>query len=188
MQMDRVFHEVADLRSSRSSLREPDEGPIDTWSGFSLNDDANDHVPLMRLLAGYGHPPTIAKLKRVAAMPVDKPGREGDCLIAQAILADVTSTPPAVAAAPVTPMAAPMAPVAPQVVYLPAPAQPPAPVALPAPVESSNGAAPTTTGQAIGALFDALESMRLADALPIEARAPLAALISVLQTKNGATL
>jgi hypothetical protein len=186
MQMDRVFHEVADLRTSRSSLREPDEGPIDTWSGFALNDDANDHVPLMRLLAGYGHPPTIAKLKRVAAMPVDKPGREGDCLIAQAILADVTSAPPAVAAAPVMPMAAPAAaPVAPQVVYVDRPVAA-APVALPAPVESSNGAAPID--EVIAALYRALDQLRLADAMPIEARAPMQALIQVLSTKNGTQL
>lgn len=181
-QMDRVFHEVSDLRESRSPLREPDEGPKDTWSGFGLNTDGSEHVEICKLLAGYGHPPTIAKLKRVAAMPVDKPGREGDCLIAQAILADVTSAPAPVAAAP---MVAPVQP--PQVVYVDRPAAA-APAALPAPVESSNGAAPTTTGQAIGALFDALESMRLADALPIEARAPLSALISVLQTKNGSQL
>jgi hypothetical protein len=42
-----------------------------------------------------------------------------------------------------------------------------------------------TTGQVIGRAYDALQELRLADALPIEDRAPLAALIAVLQTKNG---
>lgn len=42
-----------------------------------------------------------------------------------------------------------------------------------------------STGQLIGRAYDALQDLRLADALPIEDRAPLAALISVLQTKNG---
>jgi predicted chitinase len=45
-----------------------------------------------------------------------------------------------------------------------------------------------TTGQVIGKAYDALEALRLADALPIEQRAPLAALIAVLQTKNGSEL
>lgn len=45
-----------------------------------------------------------------------------------------------------------------------------------------------STGEAIGQLYTALESLRLADALPIESRAPLAALISVLQTKNGSDI
>jgi hypothetical protein len=49
----------------------------------------------------------------------------------------------------------------------------------------SNG---DSTGAVIGRAYDALEALRLADALPIEGRAPLAALISVLSTKNGASL
>jgi hypothetical protein len=186
-QMDRVFHEVADLRISRSSLREPDEGPLDTWSGFALNDDANDHVPLMRLLAGYGHPPTIAKLKRVAAMPVDKPGREGDCLIAQAILADVTSAPPAVAAAPVTPMTAPVAPVAPQVVYVDRPVAA-APAALPAVVAEPPASTDKSMGDVVKTIVDAVEQLKLADALTIQDRATLAASIKILEMKNGAQI
>jgi hypothetical protein len=71
--------------------------------------------------------------------------------------------------------------VAPQVVYVDRP------VAAPAVVEqSSNGQ--ESVGQIIGAAYDALQKLRLADALPIEDRAPLAALISVLSTKNGAAL
>jgi hypothetical protein len=50
-----------------------------------------------------------------------------------------------------------------------------------------NGYEPTT-GDIIGQVYDALEQLRLADALPIEQRAPLAALIAVLNTKNGSQL
>ena len=46
----------------------------------------------------------------------------------------------------------------------------------------------STTGQIIGRAYDVLNELRLADALPIEERAPLAALIAVLQTKNGSQL
>jgi hypothetical protein len=40
----------------------------------------------------------------------------------------------------------------------------------------------------IGQAYDALQKLRLADALPIEDRAPLAALIAVLNTKNGSNV
>jgi hypothetical protein len=61
---------------------------------------------------------------------------------------------------------------------------------LPA-VPATNGSAPDKpkeTGEVIGNLYKALDELRLADALPIEGRAPLAALISVLQTKNGSQI
>jgi hypothetical protein len=174
-QVDRVFHEVADLRVSRSPVREPDEGPKDTWSGFGLNTDGSQHLEICKILAGYRHPPTIALLQRVAAMPADKPGREGDCYIAQAILAEALATP----ATPVAAVAE-VAPAQPQVVYLPAPVGPSGPAAEQTP--------PSSTGQIIGQAYDALEALRLADALPIESRAPLAALIQVLSTKNGSQL
>lgn len=176
-QIDRVFHEVADLRTSRSPLREPDEGPKDTWSGFGLNTDGSEHLEVCRLLAGYGHPPTIALLRRVAAMPVDKPGREGDCLIAQAILADVTSV-----GKPVETVMATSAATPPQIVYVPTPT----PEAVSAPADFP-AAGSGTTGQIIGQAYDALEALQLSGALNDTEKAPLAALIAVLQTKTGAS-
>jgi putative chitinase len=174
-QWDRVYRELTQLLTSRSPLRHLGEGPLDTLAGFVLNTDGSEHVEVCRLLAGYGHPPTLALLREVAAAdPVQYPDRQGDRLIAQAILADVTSAPTPVA----TIAEAPAAPAQQQVVYLPAPA----PVAQ----QTSNGQ--ESTGQLIGNAYDALQKLRLADALPIEDRAPLAALISVLSTKNGAQL
>lgn len=184
-QWDALYQAYMNDVPSLSPLRHLGEGNVGPVHRILRNIDGSEHVEIVKLLASYGHPPTLALLREVAAAdPAQYPDRQDDRLIAQAILADVTSTPAAqaVTAAPTA------APVEPRVVYLPSPTPPSAPAALPAPVESSNGAAPTTTGQAIGALFDALESMRLADALPIEARAPLSALISVLQTKNGSQL
>jgi len=200
-QWDRVYHELVDLRQSRSPLRELGEGKTDTWSGFGLNTDGSEHLQVMKLLAGYGHPPTLALLRRIeAADPVKYPDRQGDRLIARAILADVT------APAPVTTVvnnAAPAGTVdrtselaaayeenarlrevnarldaqsAPVGVAALAPAEPNLPV-------QSGG-----TGQLIGDLYNALEALRLADALPIEGRAPLAALVGVLNTKNGSQL
>ena len=67
----------------------------------------------------------------------------------------------------------------------------PAPTPEPPPPSTAlavNGSEPKSAGQLIGQAYDALEALRLADALPIEQRAPLAALIAVLQTKNGSQL
>jgi hypothetical protein len=195
-QWDRVFRELTQKLPSRSPLRHLGEGLVDTMAGFVLNTDGSEHVEVCRLLAGYGHPPTLALLREVAgADPVQYPDRQDDRLIAQAILSDVTAKP------------------APQVVNVAA-----APVAQAAPVDNTRELADAyaeiarlqaevarlqvtsspvstavtvqsgSTGEQIGKAYDALESLRLADALPIEGRAPLAALISVLQTKNGSQL
>lgn len=184
-QWDALYHAYMDDLPSLSPLRKLGEGNVGPLHKFIRWMDANTHVPVMKLLAGLGHPPTLQDLRDLAAADLSRyPDRADGKALAQAILADVTSNPQAVVQHAAQELQIPT-PVQPQVVYLPASTPPPA--ALPAPV-SENGAAPTTTGQAIGALFDALESMRLADALPIEARAPLSALISVLQTKNGSQL
>jgi predicted chitinase len=176
-QWDRVYRELTQKLPSRSPLRHLGEGLVDTMAGFVLNADGSEHVEVCRLLAGYGHPPTLALLREVAgADPVKYPDRQEDRLIAQAILADVTTAPVATVVNNAT-VAAPE----PQIVYVDRP------VAAPAVVEqTSNGQ--ESTGQIIGAAYDALQKLRLADALPIEDRAPLAALISVLSTKNGAAL
>lgn len=178
--IDVIYQEVTKLFTSRSRLRHLGEGPKETLAGFVLNDDANDHISLVKLLAGYGHPETLALLQEIAGAKGDAryPDRQDDADLAQAILAEATST------APVATFQQPSAPVQPQVVYLPAPVPESAPVVS----YGSGETAPATTGQVIGRAYDALEELRLADALPIESRAPLAALIAVLQTKNGSEL
>jgi hypothetical protein len=146
-------------------------------AGMLLNTDGSEHVQYVSLLAGYGHPPTLALLREVAgADPNQYPDRQDDAKLAQAILAEVTSAPAPVGANNGAPAPAP------QIVYLPAPQ--PAAVATVAATPSNSD----STGAVIGRAYDALEALRLADALPIEGRAPLAALISVLSTKNGASL
>ena len=174
-QWDRVYRELTQLLPSLSPIRHLGEGPQFTMARLLQNIDSSEHVEIVKLLAGYGHPPTLALLREVAgADPNLYPDRQADALMAQAILADVTSGPAATVVN--NAMAAP----APQVVYVDRP------VPATAEVATTNGSA--STGQVIGQAYDALEALRLADALPIEGRAPLSALIAVLQTKNGSQL
>jgi putative chitinase len=181
-QWDRVYRELTQKLPSRSPLRHLGEGLVDTMAGFELNIDGNQHLQVVKLLAGYGHPPTLALLREVAgADPVKYPDRQGDRLIAQAILADVTAPVQTVVNNVTAPEAA-----APQIVYVDRPVAAPVPAPVAVVEQTSNGQ--ESTGQIIGAAYDALQKLRLADALPIEDRAPLAALISVLSTKNGASL
>ena len=116
------------------------------------------------------------------------PDRQDDADMAMAILAEVT-TPKAIAAAVVNDNAprarGPCA--AASIVYVdrPVPAPEPATVVDALPAVNGNG----STGDLIGQACDVLHALRLADALPIEAtRVPLAALISVLFTKNGSQI
>jgi hypothetical protein len=171
-QWDRVYRELTQQHPSRSPLRRLDDKYRDTWAGFSLNTDGHGHLERVELLASLGHPESLDLLREVAgADPVKHPDRQDDALVAQAILAKIYSQ-PAPATEPVGPSAPAAAQFVPEVInnYAPAP--------------QSGG----TTGQLIGQAYDALEALRLADALPIESRAPLAALISVLETKNGSQL
>lgn len=176
--IDAIYQEVTKRFHSRSPLRHLGEGEVDTMAGFLLNVDSSQHVEIVRLLAGYGHPPTLALLQEVAnADPNQYPDRQADRLLAQAILADVTSAPASTPNNNVTVNAATPAP--PPFVYRD----------IPAPVKAEVAVAEeATTGQLIGRVYDDLEKLRLADALPIEGRAPLAALIAVLNTKNGSQL
>lgn len=183
-QWDRVYRELTQLLTSRSPLRHLGEGPIDTLAGFILNADGSEHVEIVRLLAGYGHPPTLALLREVAsADPNLYPDRQDDAKMAQAILAEVTApTATVVNNAPVSVGTA----AQPQIVYMDRPAPEPAP--LPVPIAETNGAVVKTTGQIIGDLYAAVEQLNLADALDIKDRATLAATIKILETKNGASL
>ena len=203
-QWDRVYHELVDLRQSRSPLRHLGEGKTDTWSGFGLNTDGSEHLEICRLLAGYGHPPTLALLREVAgADPVKYPDRQGDRLIAQAILADVTSVPVTTVVNNVAPAAAVRdtgeldaayaenARLRDENARLQATVVPVGVARLDVVTQAMVDQASVgvdSTGQLIGQAYDALDKLRLADALPIESRAPLAALVSVLQTKNGSSL
>jgi hypothetical protein len=163
-----IYQEITKKFASRSPLRHLGEGPIDSLAGFVLNIDGSQHVEIVKLLAGYGHPPTLALLREVAgADPVQYPDRQDDAKMAQAILADITSKPAVLADIPSEPSPQ----LAPQVVYVDRPAPPP--------VE-----APSTTGQILGNAYDALEALNLSGALTDTEKAPLAALIGVLQTKT----
>lgn len=183
-QWDRVYRELTQQLPSRSPLRHLGEGLVDTVAGFVLNTDGSEHVEICRLLAGYGHPPTIALLREVAgADPNLYPDRQDDAELAQAILAEATNT---VVAPSKSPQVAAVAP-APQVVYVDRPAAPAAP-AEPPPVVVNYSAAPSvasSTGQVIGQAYDALEALQLSGVLNDTEKAPLLALIGVLQTKSG---
>jgi hypothetical protein len=158
-------------RQSLSPLREPGEDVIDTDLGFAQRCDGNVHPLLVYLLASLHEPSQIALLKRVAGMdPAAYPDRQENRELAQAILAKVTAP----AAVPVAVAAVTASELAPQVVYVP---QPP----------STSLTAAASTGQVIGAAYDALEALNLSGVLTDTERAPLAALISVLQSKTTAT-
>lgn len=79
-------------RKSRSALRWPGEGEIDTCAGFAWSADGNGHVQLVEKLAvGYGDPNSIAMLVAVAACAGDPkfPDRQEDAKLAARILAKV---------------------------------------------------------------------------------------------------
>ena len=186
-QWDRVFRELTQPHPSRSPLRRLNDKYRDTWAGFSLNTDGHGHLQRVELLASLGHPESLDLLREVASAsqePDRYPDRQDDAKVAQAILARIYSAPPPETepVGPAAPAAAAYQPVAePQVVERVVYEQ------LPAELDSTPEREPST-GELIGRVYDDLEKLRLADALPIEGRAPLAALIAVLQTKNGADL
>lgn len=86
--------ETGELRKrfpSRSPLRHLGEGLVDTAVGVGLNDDANDHVVLVKELAQVGDPGALALLREVAgADPVRYPDRQQDRQLASRILASLT--------------------------------------------------------------------------------------------------
>ena len=174
--IDRIYQELTKSFASRSPLRHLGEGAIDTLAGFVLNTDGSEHVEIVRLLAGYGHPPTLALLREVAgADPTQYPDRQADAQLAQAILAEVYDKTQGQVATPANPQ--------PVSVTMLTPAQPVAQysaMSMVAPPEQ-----PQTKGQVIGAAYDALEALLAVDALSDTEKAPLTALISVLETKKS---
>lgn len=208
-QQQEIYDVLCKPRVSSSPLRHLGEGTRGNIGAFIGWMDGNEHVQYVELLARLGSRDSITLLHEIAgADPTQYPDRQWDRRLAQGILdrlaagadpaptvrGEVVAPPPApqpstawidelkdfirdtIANQPAPP--APPAP-EPQIVYTPAP-QPPT-VIPDEPTEQS-------TGQLIGKTYDALQSLRLADALPIEERAPLAALIAVLTTKNGSQL
>lgn len=195
--IDVIYRELTQRHPSRSPFRHVGEGPIDTWAGIDLNNDAHGHVSRVIEQAKLGHPGTLALLREVAeADPQKYPDRQDDALLAQAVLASLDDQPES---RPITisnsvdtreldKARAEAAQLRDENTRLRAEVdglrqQLETPHTALAPLESGG-----TTGELIGRAYDALQELRLADALPIEERAPLAALISVLQTKNGSDI
>ena len=82
---------------SRSPLRHLGEGLVDTAAGIDLNDDANDHVVLVKELAEVGDAGALSLLAEIAdADPVRFPDRQQDRVLAQLIIAHIEATNPVV--------------------------------------------------------------------------------------------
>lgn len=80
--------EFRKLFFSRSQLRDPGEGAVDTAVGMDLNTDGNVDLLATYLRAQLRVPSAIARLKRVAAS--QEPGRNSeDAQVAQAMLAEL---------------------------------------------------------------------------------------------------
>jgi hypothetical protein len=158
--------------SSLSPLRHLGEGNIGPIHRIIRNIDGSVHVTVTKLLAALGHPDSLALLKEVAGADLVRfPDRAKDKDMAVNILADITAKPQAVIAQSAQEL---QLPAAPQVVYLPAPAAPAAPATL-----------TSSVGQKLGAAFDALSDLKLDENLPPAAKAPLDALLSVLQNRSA---
>lgn len=80
-----IKQEQTQRHPSRSGVREPGEGLVDTWAGMSLNTDGNVDLLATFLRGLVKHPGAIERLKRVAADA--DPARAADALSAQAMLA-----------------------------------------------------------------------------------------------------
>jgi putative chitinase len=79
-------------RVSRSALRWPGEGEVDTCAGFSWSTDGSVHVQLVEKLAvEYGDPNSVALLVAVASCDGDPkfPDRQADAKLAARILTKV---------------------------------------------------------------------------------------------------
>lgn len=82
----RITVEQTQKHPSRSALREPGEGLVDTWAGMSLNTDGNVDLLATFVRGITKYPPALERLKRVAGSA--EPGRSpDDALLAQAMLA-----------------------------------------------------------------------------------------------------
>ena len=199
--LDLLRQQAGYRRVSRSPLRHVGEGATETISGFAWNTDGSVHVLLIKLLAELGDPDALNLLREVARLdPARHPDRAHARHLAQAIHNSLDGVTPPQSAAPTgvtpgmvaepVPLAAPVAAVPPPApAYVPpTPPPPPVPYTPPPRAEVTEYTEDPSVGRDIGEAYNALRRLGLADALPIEERAPLAALISVLQTKNGSNI
>ncbi|WP_185292716.1 M15 family metallopeptidase [Mycolicibacterium litorale] len=177
-----IFREQTQKHPSRSALRKPGEGVVDTWAGMDLNMDGNMHFVATFLRAWLGHPKTLAELREVADNT--DPARQDDAQLAQAILATTAEKPKPVmnvgtitsgvdTTAVVEAVRSAVAEAEPKIIY----------TAEPAPADFPTAG---STGQRIGQLVDAVEQMRLSERLSPQEAATLKAVISILepQTKD----
>lgn len=160
-QWDRLYHLFTDPVPSQSALRMPGEGLVGSVVQLVRNIDGMVHPMLVELLARLGDPNEITRLHAVAdCLDAD---RARDAALAATILERIASGDPVL----VTNPAVQVAPVATAVQ---------AAIPVPATVNGS------TTGALIGAAYDALAALQLSTGLPVEAKAPMEALIGVLKT------
>lgn len=83
--IDRILREQTQKHPSRSAVRDPGEGLIDTWAGMDLNTDGNVDLLATFVRALLNYPPAIARLERVKASA--EPGRSpDDALVAAQML------------------------------------------------------------------------------------------------------
>lgn len=84
--LDLILRELQQRHPSRSAVRTPFEGAVDTWAGMDLNTDGNVDLMATFLRGLAKHPGAIERLKSVAAG--GEPGRPADdAQLAQALLA-----------------------------------------------------------------------------------------------------
>ena len=186
-----IFREQTQQHPSRSALRKPGEGKVDTWCGMDLNTDGNVHLVATFLRAWLGHRKTLDELRVVAGMT--DPARRDDAELAQAILAETQPKPKPVTAtsdggvdmsAVVDAVRSAVVEAEPKIIYTSTPEPAPATVSSVSTVSESGSA-----GQRIGALVDAVERMQLSEKLSPQESATLKAVISILepQTKPEGT-
>ena len=187
--LDLLRQQAGYRRVSRSPLRRVGERETETVTGFAWNTDGSVHVLLVKMLAELGDPDALRLLREVADLdPTRHPDRTHDRLLAQAILNSLNGV--------ATPGSTPPTGVTPGMVVDPpvsVPVPPPAAVVYVPPAPEPYTPPPRaelepSVGRDIGDAYNALRQLALADALPIEEQAPLAALIQVLQVKNGSTI
>lgn len=84
-QWDRVYRELTQLLPSRSAMRKPGEGLVDTWAGMTLNTDGSVHLIRLKQMGEVGDPQAIADLLEVAN-DTSHPDRVKDAVLATRIL------------------------------------------------------------------------------------------------------
>lgn len=142
---------------SRSALRTPGERTLFTVPELVRNIDGLLHPIAVEDRADLGDPREITRCHQVA--DTLDPLRAEDARMAASILERLSEQP-----------------------YVPVAEPGPIPVAPTLPQARIAPPPPTSTGQLIGAAYDALAALQLSTGLPQEAKAPMEALISVLKT------